>query len=123
MIILYWDDYQLSSRRIRSNIYEQICRSGDVRAILTPPSDVTIVKVYEHHFQREEMVPGDVYIGLAYPFDGRANPYNSVRDYTFFMDDSLQTLAFEALIRPRAAASRMTTITRRYMRQQGTQPS
>jgi hypothetical protein len=118
MIILHWNGFRLTSRRIRSNVYEQICRSGDVRAILTPPSDVTIVKMYKTHYEREDMVPGDVYLGLAYTFGDHASRYNSVRDFTFFMDDSLQSLSFAALVKrdPGAVELRMTKIMRRFMR-------
>jgi hypothetical protein len=116
MIVIFWGEGRLNVQR--TDHVTRFCSSGDVRAILTPPADVTIVKVFDGYYQREQMAPGDVYMGLAYPFEDRADPRNYVTNYSIYMEDSLEALALAAVLKPkaRAVASLMTRHVGRYMR-------
>jgi len=118
MIVIFWGEGRLNVQRTKGDHVTRFCSSGDVRAILTPPADVTIVKVFDCYFQQERMAPGDVYIGLAHPFEDRADPRNYVTGYTIYMEDSLEALALAAVLKPNAhaVASLMTRHVGRYMR-------
>ena len=80
---------RIHSDPVRNAVHQKYCFAGDARAILTPPTNVTTVHIYEAD-TTAKMVPGDVHIGIK---------DRKVISYEFYMRESLQLLALTEVIR------------------------
>ena len=95
MIVLKWGWLQDDVDYDRADCVDCNFRSGDARAILTPPMVLTTVREYKAD-KEESLGIDDVYIGLSSQYKLRDDSF--VTDFTVCLGDSLQGLAAAVLI-------------------------